>query len=364
MSTPLEEAYRYFLFHPELKGRLLCKQHWLLVRADSLDLLTDLVPNFSGQTTSLCVGRASYSEQMDATFFSNLPVFPNVTELEIHISWDSSRPLDLQKLQRLFPKLKRLNIADPGGYLGSLTSLVGLEEFTLDEWYTCELGIIPSDSAPTLTRLNLIDCFEGEIEEDDEEEQPEKGWRIRELHKFPHLRHLQIDPVHVGVETLFDTATFSLQTLQVTILLRNSNFDQIFVPRPSLRSLRSLEIMVFRWYGVEGCSQTASILEGIVLQVTQLSTLEDLLLQMPFHRSWVPHFKSLEKLKVLEWRVGYFWFDEPLQPNQGVKAFDKIRSAGIDMFHRAFEKVDFKVKPKIIIKAEEYYNWEGYRVYK
>ena len=301
---------------------------------------------------------------MDATFFSNLPLFPNVTDLEIHVSWDSSRPLDLQQIQRRFPNLKRLSIADPGGYLGSLTSLGGLEEFTLDEWYRCELGIIPSGSAPTLTRLNLIDCFEGEIDEEDEEEESEKGWRIRELHKFHHLRYLRIDPVHVGVETLFNTATFSLETLQVAILLRNSNFDQIFVPRPSLRDLRTLEVMVFRWHGVEGCSRTASILESIVLQVMQLSTLEKLLLQMPFHRSWAPHFKSLEKLQVLEWRVGYFWFDEPLEPNQGVKAFNKIRSAGIDMFKGAFEKVDFKVKPKIIIKAEERYNWEGYRVYK
>jgi hypothetical protein len=215
-----------------------------------------------------------------------------------------------------------------------------------------------------LTRLNLIGCFEGELEDEEDEDESEISAGIRELRKFENLSHLYIDPVHGGVESLLDDCTFSLEMLHVTILLRSSNFEQILTPRPSLRKLRFLELMIFRWYGIEGCAPTAAFLESIILQVVQISTLENVLLQMPFHPSWAHHFKSLERLTVMEWRVGYFWFEQPLELDQLEGAFDELRAAGIEMFRSAFANVEFKVPPKIIIRAEKRYNWEGYQMYR
>jgi hypothetical protein len=118
--------------------------------------------------------------------------------------------------------------------------------------------------------------------------------------EFQNLSHLHIDAVHTGVKSLFDTCTFSLNVVHVTILLQSRNFDQILTPRPTLRNLRALEL-VFRWYGIEGqCAPTAAFLESIILQVVQISTLENVLLQMLFHPSWAHHFNRLERLRVME----------------------------------------------------------------
>jgi hypothetical protein len=288
-----EEYCRYLLFHPNFEGRLSDKRNWLFIFPEVFDIVTALLPDFTTQTTGLCLGRQSYVEQIDASFFSKLPVFPNVADLELHVSWDSNGPLNLYLLQTLFPSLKCLSIADPGAFVGGLNGLAGLEELTLDQWYRCELCLIPNDSVGSLTRLNLIGCFEGELEDAEEDkDESEIGLGIRELRKFENLSHLHIDPVHVGVESLLDTCTFSLETLHVTILLRSSNFDEILTPRPGLRNLRTLELMIFRWYRIEGCAPTAAFLESIIQKVVQISTLENVLLQMPFHR-WARHFKSL-----------------------------------------------------------------------
>jgi hypothetical protein len=65
----------------------------------------------------------------------------------------------------------------------------------------------------------------------------------------------------------------------------------------------------------------------------------------------------------MEWRVGYFWFEQPLELDQLEGAFDELRAAGIKLLLGAFAMVEFKVPPKIIIRAEKRYNWEGYRMY-
>jgi hypothetical protein len=120
--------------------------------------------------------------------------------------------------------------------------------------------------------------------------------------------------------------------------------------------------MVFRWYRIEGqCAPTAAFLESIILLV-QILTLENILLQMPFHPSWARHFKSLERLRVMEWRTGYFRFEPPLELDQLEGALDEHHSAGIEIFRAAFVDVEFKVPPKIIIRAEKRHNWLGYRM--
>jgi hypothetical protein len=73
------------------------------------------------------------------------------------------------------------------------------------------------------------------------------------------------------------------------------------------------------------------------------------------------HFKSLERMRVMEWRVGYFWFDPPLELNHLEGDFEQLRSAGVEMLPSAFAKVEFKVPPKIIIRAEKRYKREGVR---
>jgi hypothetical protein len=359
------EPYRYFLFHPNFGGRLTRKQHWFFDRPEPLLLLTKLIPYFTLHTTGLSLGRNVYVDQIDASFLTEIPVFPNVTDLEIHVSWDSSRPVDLCLIQRLLPALKRLAISDPGGYIGSFHALGGLEQLTLEQWSRCpEHGFIPYASTDTLKRLDLIDCFEAEIEkaEDEDEEQDEtNGSRIRRFHDFENVVHLRIDPVHMGVETLLDNAKFCLETLQATVYLRNSNFDQVVFPRASLRNLRVLELTVLEWHGV-GCAKTSSFLETMIIQLTRLSTLENILLQMPFLSTWPAHFKHLRKLTRLEWRVGYFWFDQDSGLDQWTMGLKEIHSAGVDMFYRAFSQVEFDTRPIIILKVDERYNAEGSRI--
>jgi hypothetical protein len=174
-------------------------------------------------------------------------------------------------------------------------------------------------------------------------------WTIDRFHQFKRLEHLRIDPVYPRLDTLLDTDAFSLKTLEVSTSY--SNFDQILIPRPSLRHLRELDFKFYCKPSRIKDSQNPLTWKPVILQISQLSSLVRIILQLPFHTEWVPLFKRLSHLKRLEWNVSFCWdeFHDPELHNK-VIGFWQVCPAGVARFHQKFQDVGCDSVSTVILR--------------
>jgi hypothetical protein len=343
-----EARLRYlFLKNPLVRKCFSKKRNWAFGFGETFRVVLESVPNFVNQTTTLHLGKDIHEHEFTGEEFARLPVFPNVTDFEIHFTWDWAGAVDLGLIKRLFPKLERLGISNPvEDPEGSLEGLYGLRELLLDNWcHAPKDMIIPYSSASKLTTLDLVDCFEFAFDEPDDESQ------ILRFHRFSNLKHLRINPVYPGVEILLNTDAFTLETLQLSISTRNPNFDQILVPRPSLRQLRSLELKVF--VDDDLFSYRLDIptrLRILISQVSQLSSLVHLVLDTPFQHTLPPYLRSLSILTRLKWRVKSICSEHEPRSYRTAPSLSQLVAV-----RRELEKIEFVRQPLIVVCVETRY---------
>jgi hypothetical protein len=334
------------------------KRRWYFSREQAFLLFLNLIPHFSTQTTELYLDTEF---NFGSGWLSKIPDFPNAVFLGLRFN---GYPFDVGVIPSKFPHVKRLhllNSPNPGQrsgscpesasfiYSGTLGSYV-LEELVLDfcHSYTAEF-LMPYASSSSLTRLHLLNCNTGVGWE---------GWTVDRLHRFKRLEYLRIDPVYPGLETLFGTDAFSLKTLEVSV--STYHFDRILLPGPSLRHLHHLD---FKYISVPNRirnSHNPLTWASVIFQISQLSSLVRLILQLPFHSEWVPLFKQLSHLKRLEWNVSFCWdeFHDP-ESNDTAIGFGQICPAGVARFHRKFQDVWCDWAPIIILREGEDIKFEG-----
>ena len=296
------------------------------------------IPDFTKTVEGLFIGTRNPYFDADRAILSHLIPCPHLTDLHLSIAQTSGYMIPLDLIPRLFPNLKKLDIPIAEPFVGSLHHLAGLERLHLRNLRCYNDALMPYASIPTLTRIDFLGVrFD-----------PPAISRLlpTALNRFSNLKFLTIYNLVVGGEVLFNTASYRLETLRMTLELRYDGYSgEVFTQR-ALSDLEKLEISVCVG-GYQHVEPVQKAWDAVISQITSsIPSLKKLaLLGVPLNPSWVRHLGNLKHLtSVLLIVEGGASLSNLSEENRLLKE-KKYRES----FCKAFEEVQFENTPELIL---------------
>jgi hypothetical protein len=200
------------LDNEHLRDFLSRKTHWTITGFDLFSLLVINLPEFlrTVRAVTLDVGLATES------MIDRLSLIHQLTELYL------PRPnytVDLEAIDSACPMLENLHLGRMDLFTSPLNSMANLRKLRIDgiPEFPFADGLIPHDSAATLTSLTLMEFHR--IEEDLLD-----GPGFSE---FRHLTHLEICPIHNDFWEIMPAIPSQLSTFKVMVEISEESFEQM-----------------------------------------------------------------------------------------------------------------------------------------
>ena len=264
---------------------------WHFQNLATLCTIMELVPTFNTHTTSIKLfSKDDWLTDRLNIAITHLAGCTGLASLEL-IGLEDHLRVNLNLIVDSCPSICTIRLVLVDDICGTLAGLSNVMQLEVYESFTT-VGILPTKSAKTLTRLSLIYCSKFIAEE---------LFSERHIDRFVHLKSLHVSPLSKGVYGFLIRTNIRFTDFG-TVVRRRYSFSSSeigsLLQAQSLRNLQQLIVFFDRkedWQGY-----FPPILDNIA---SKLVLLQYLVLGMAMNPSWNTYFPRLKNLKDLAWYV-------------------------------------------------------------